>query len=82
LFSIDVVIFIDLTNKSIKSTREQGEIPPYNNSDSKEIIIGYVDQRTQQKRQQCYPTVWLDRQLVFAFKYRDFESGDSGADKR
>ncbi|CAG8449338.1 2805_t:CDS:1 [Acaulospora morrowiae] len=30
-------------------------------------------------RQQCFPTIWFDRQLIFEFKHEDFEPGDSGA---
>ncbi|PKY37366.1 hypothetical protein RhiirA4_505588 [Rhizophagus irregularis] len=62
---------------------EQGQIPPHNNNDYKEIFIGYMKspliQEIDKKRQKCYPTVWFDRQLVFKFNCGDFEPGDSGA---
>ena len=49
----------------------------------KEIFISYMNtplvEEINGMRQQCYPTVWFDRQLIFAFKPGDFVPGDSGA---
>jgi hypothetical protein len=74
LLPVDVTISIDLTNESIKFAKDQ---------QVKEIFIGYMKapliQEIHKKRQECYPTVWFDRQLVFRFKYGDYEPGDSGA---
>ncbi|CAB5187613.1 unnamed protein product [Rhizophagus irregularis] len=42
---------------------------------SKTLLI----QEMNEMHQQCYPTVWFDLQLVFAFEYGGFEPGDSGA---
>src|SRR5581483_8835620 len=84
LLPINTAISINLTNKSIESAEEQGEIPPYNdNNYFKEKLIRYMKSsligEISKERQKCYPTVWFDRQLVFEFKYEDFERGDSGA---
>ncbi|GBC28275.2 hypothetical protein GLOIN_2v1767139 [Rhizophagus irregularis DAOM 181602=DAOM 197198] len=69
-------------HKFAEAQEEQGQIPPHNNNDYKEIFIGYMKspliQEIDKKRQKCYPTVWFDRQLVFKFNYGDFEPGDSG----
>jgi hypothetical protein len=85
LLPIDAAISIDLTNESIKFAKKQDKIPPHSNNDYKEILfIEYMKspliQEINKKRQKCYHlTVWFDRQLVFGFKYGDFELGDSGA---
>ncbi|PKC72159.1 hypothetical protein RhiirA1_438444 [Rhizophagus irregularis] len=54
-------------------------MPTCSDNDGKEIFIGYMKtpliREVNKKRHQCYPTVWFDRQLAFAF---DFEPGDSG----
>src|SRR5688572_4757066 len=45
LLPIDSAISIDLTNESIKFVEkqgEQGQIPPHNNNDYKEIFIKYM----------------------------------------
>ncbi|RGB28765.1 hypothetical protein C1646_672972 [Rhizophagus diaphanus] len=36
-------------------------------------------EKINEMRQQCYPTVWFDRQLIFEFKPGNFVPGDSGA---
>ncbi|RHZ76413.1 hypothetical protein Glove_198g59 [Diversispora epigaea] len=82
---ITAAISIDLSNKSIKFAKgeDQGEIPPSSNITKKKCFIGYMKtpliQELYKIRQQCYPTVWFDRQLVFYFRYEDFKPGDSGA---
>ncbi|UZO12297.1 uncharacterized protein OCT59_003841 [Rhizophagus irregularis] len=79
-FGIDAAFCI--FENSNQAQEEQGQIPPHNNNDYKEIFIGYMKspliQEIDKKRQKCYPTVWFDRQLVFKFNYGDFEPGDSG----
>ncbi|CAG8713892.1 18916_t:CDS:2, partial [Racocetra persica] len=76
-------ISIEVTNESIEFAKTQGEIPPFSKITDKTSFIGYMKasliQEINKKRQQCYPTVWLDRQLVFCFRPGDFELGDSGA---
>ncbi|CAG8771461.1 9962_t:CDS:1 [Dentiscutata erythropus] len=70
-------------NESIKFAKKQGEIPSSSNITDKNNFIRYMKaslvQEIKEKRQQCYPTVWFDRQLVFSFRPGDFEPGDSGA---
>ncbi|CAB5370740.1 unnamed protein product [Rhizophagus irregularis] len=84
LVTIYSAVSIDLRNKNIEYAKKQGIIPPYNDDDvDKRIFIGYMKTRLVEKinemRQQCYPTVWFDRQLIFEFKPGDFVPGDSGA---
>ncbi|CAG8645819.1 1236_t:CDS:1 [Paraglomus brasilianum] len=82
LVPIYSAVSIDLRNKNIEYAKKQGEIPSYSNVD-KRIFIGYMKtplvEKINEMRQQCYPTVWFDRQLIFKFKPGDFVPGDSGA---
>ncbi|CAG8452020.1 8158_t:CDS:2 [Diversispora eburnea] len=71
---------LDFTNKCIEFAAEtHGEIPTYNIITDKEHFVRYMKTPTFQNCQKCYPTVWLDWQLIFSFRTRDFEPGDSGA---
>ncbi|RGB34987.1 hypothetical protein C1646_742515 [Rhizophagus diaphanus] len=51
-----------LKHKFAEAQEEQGQIPPHNNNNYKEIFIGYMKspliQEIDKKRQKCYPTVW------------------------
>ncbi|CAI2177988.1 847_t:CDS:2 [Funneliformis geosporum] len=83
LVPIYSAVSIDLRNNNIEYAKKQGEIHPYSNDVDKGIFIGYMKTPLVEKinvmRQQCYPTVWFDRQLIFEFKPGDFVPGDSGA---
>ncbi|CAG8450836.1 12152_t:CDS:2 [Racocetra fulgida] len=75
-------ISIGISNKSVKFAKKQIETPSHSNITDKKSFIGYMKaslfQEIKEKRQQCYPTVWFDRQLAFSFRPGDFEPGDSG----
>ncbi|PKK70179.1 hypothetical protein RhiirC2_747060, partial [Rhizophagus irregularis] len=73
LVTIYSAVSIDLRNKNIEYAKKQGIIPPYNDDDTRLV------EKINEMRQQCYPTVWFDRQLIFEFKPGDFVPGDSGA---
>ncbi|CAB4392339.1 unnamed protein product [Rhizophagus irregularis] len=74
---------IDGHRQNSALARYEHEIPPYSNNVSEGIFIRYMKtlliQEMNEMHQQCYPTVWFDLQLVFAFEYGGFEPGDSGA---
>ncbi|CAG8711738.1 12635_t:CDS:2 [Funneliformis mosseae] len=58
-------VSIDLRDKSIKYAKNYMKTP----------LVKEINKM----RQQCYPTVWFDRQLIFAFRPGDFVSRDSKA---
>ncbi|CAI2163856.1 4861_t:CDS:2, partial [Funneliformis geosporum] len=82
---VPISIAIAVSNENIEFAKEQGEISSsktYSNIINKNLI-GYMKasliQIINEKRQQCYPTLWFDRQLLFDFRHEDFLTGDSGA---
>ncbi|RHZ79829.1 hypothetical protein Glove_140g17 [Diversispora epigaea] len=74
---------VQLRTQSIEYAKKTGKtIPPYN-EEYQEIFIGYMKSHLESeilgRRQECYPIIWFDRQLVFEFKSCEFNYGDSGA---
>ncbi|CAG8618504.1 15720_t:CDS:2 [Acaulospora morrowiae] len=82
LVPIYSAVSIDLRH-NIESVKKNGEIPSYSKDVDKRIFADYMKtplvEKINEMRQQCYPTVWFDRQLIFDFKHGDFVPGDSGA---
>ncbi|CAG8470819.1 459_t:CDS:2 [Scutellospora calospora] len=76
----NISVAIELTNKSIELAESKTEIPPYVD---RGIFVGYMKaqlvEEVNRRRQECYPTIWFDRQLAIQFGYGGFEVGDSGA---
>ncbi|RIA98943.1 hypothetical protein C1645_731287 [Glomus cerebriforme] len=72
----------EITSESIKRAKQSGKKVPYNN-DRQEFFIGYMksqlDSNIIDGRKKCFPVIWFDRQLAFAFKTKEFDYGDSGA---
>ncbi|RUS16801.1 hypothetical protein BC937DRAFT_90797 [Endogone sp. FLAS-F59071] len=82
-WEIEASITTSLTNASTREAMRRHNTKTSRPNNTDQPFIGYMktyfNETICERRQECFPVVWFDRQMAVRFQNEDVDAGDSGA---